>query len=37
MKRCNTGHDDGYYELPGGHLEQGENIFNAMIREIKEE
>ena len=37
MKRQNTGNDDGYYELPGGHLEENEDIFDAMIREAKEE
>lgn len=37
MKRQNTGSDDGYYELPGGHLEQGEDLFDAMIREAEEE
>ncbi len=37
MKRKNTGSNDGEYELPGGHLEENEDIFDAMIREIKEE
>ena len=37
MKRKNTGNNDGEYELPGGHLEQNEDIFDAMIREAKEE
>ena len=37
MKRQNTGNDDGYFELPGGHLEENEDIFNSMIREAKEE
>ena len=37
MKRKNTGTDDGEYELPGGHLEKDEDIFEAMIREINEE
>ena len=37
MKRQNTGYDDGKYELPGGHLEQGEDLYDALIREIKEE
>ena len=37
MKRQNTGSDDGYYELAGGHLEYGEDIYDAMIRELKEE
>ena len=25
------------YDLPGGHLEQGEDLYKAMIREAKEE
>ena len=37
LKRAGTGHYDGYYDLPGGHLEQGEDIFDGMIREAKEE
>ncbi len=37
MKRKNTGSNDGEYELPGGHLEINEDIFDAMIREVKEE
>ena len=37
MKRKNTGSNDGEYELPGGHLEENEDIFDAMIREMKEE
>lgn len=37
MKRQNTGSDDGYFELPGGHLEKDEDLFDAMIREAKEE
>lgn len=37
MKRQNTGSDDEKYELPEGHLEQGEDLYYAMIRETKEE
>lgn len=37
MKRKNTGFNDGEYELPGGHLEANEDLFEAMIREAKEE
>lgn len=37
MKRKNTGSDDGMYELPGGHLEANEDLYDAMIREVKEE
>ena len=37
MKRINTGFDDGNFELPGGHLEENEDIFESKIREAKEE
>ena len=37
LKRAGTGYFDGYYDLPGGHLEAGEDIFDGMIREAKEE
>jgi 8-oxo-dGTP pyrophosphatase MutT (NUDIX family) len=37
MKRKNTGFDDGNFELPGGHLERNEDLFDAMIREASEE
>lgn len=36
-KRKNTGYKDGEYELPGGHLEENEDLYGAMIREAKEE
>lgn len=35
--RKNTGYHDGEYELPGGHVDAGEDIIQAMIREAKEE
>ena len=35
--RKNTGYNDGEYELPGGHVEEGEDLMQAMIREAKEE
>lgn len=35
--RKNTGYRDGEYELPGGHVEKGEDIIDSMIREAKEE
>ncbi len=37
LLRQNTGYLDGYYDLPGGHVEEGEDLFSAMIREAKEE
>ena len=35
--RKNTGYRDGEYELPGGHVEAGEDLMNATVREAKEE
>lgn len=37
MKRFNTGYEDGKYCFPGGHVEKGEEIKKAAIREAKEE
>lgn len=37
MRRKNTGSNDGEYELPGGHLERDEDLFDAMVRETEEE
>lgn len=36
-KRQNTGYKDGFYGLVQGHLEEGEGVKEAMIREAKEE
>lgn len=36
-KRKNTGYADGYWHVPGGHMEPGENIVDALVREMKEE
>lgn len=37
LLRQNTGHLDGYYDLPGGHVDENEDLFFAMMREAKEE
>jgi 8-oxo-dGTP pyrophosphatase MutT (NUDIX family) len=36
-RRQNTGFEDGAYHLPAGHLEAGESVIQAVIREAKEE
>lgn len=37
LRRKNTGYEDGNYCFPGGHVEKGEPIHEALIREVKEE
>src|SRR4030095_5105468 len=37
LRRCNTGHLDGWYALPGGDLQRGESIVECAVREIREE
>ena len=36
-RRYNTGYEDEKYSLPGGHVEKGEEVRNAAIREAYEE
>jgi 8-oxo-dGTP pyrophosphatase MutT (NUDIX family) len=36
-RRQNTGFEDGAYHLPAGHLEAGESVVQALIREADEE
>jgi 8-oxo-dGTP diphosphatase len=36
-QRQNTGYEDGAWHLPSGHLEAGESVMAALIREAKEE
>jgi ADP-ribose pyrophosphatase YjhB (NUDIX family) len=36
-RRYNTGYEDGNYQVPAGHVEEGELPTEAIIREVKEE
>ncbi|MGE3955038.1 MAG: NUDIX domain-containing protein [Parachlamydiales bacterium] len=35
--RQNTGYRDGYYGLPAGHVERGESVLEALLRETRGE
>lgn len=37
LQRFNTGYSDGMYTLPSGHVEDGESIVDAVLRETEEE
>ena len=37
MRRAGTGFFDGLYSLPGGHVEAGEAVCAAAVRELREE
>ncbi len=37
MRRSGTGFFDGMFTLPGGHVEHGESVFEAAVREVAEE
>jgi 8-oxo-dGTP diphosphatase len=37
LRRCGTGYKDGEYMFPAGHVEMGEGVFAAAVREAREE
>ncbi len=37
QKRANTSYANGWWSFPGGHVEQGESLSAALLRELSEE
>jgi 8-oxo-dGTP pyrophosphatase MutT (NUDIX family) len=37
LRRAGTGYLDGWYALPGGHLQRGEGVVACAMRELQEE
>lgn len=37
LRRCNTGYQDGKLSVPAGHVEPGEPVTRAALRELREE
>ncbi len=37
LRRARTGYLDGWYALPGGHLQRGEGVVACAMRELREE
>ena len=37
QRRYQTGYMDGRYDLPSGHVERGEKLLDAAVRELQEE